>query len=315
MSHDHSSHPHSHGFGSNSTGHQNRLLWVLALAVFFAVAELIGGWLTGSLALLADAFHLASDVAALAISFFAAWMSGRPSSSRRTFGHSRAEILAALANGVGLAFVSCMIIYSAIGRFSHPTAINGLGVVAFASAALVYEGISLWILHRGAQDNLNVRGAFLHVLTDALGSLGAIASGLCIWLFGWSWADPVTSLAISVLILVSAWRLVREALDVLMEAAPAHLDVDEIRCAMNALPLVSGTHDLHIWTVGSGEVCLASHVVAETDATNTEVLDAMRRLLGEKFSITHTTIQVETRNREDPQTDGEESVCEVACPE
>ena len=313
MSHDHSS--HTHGFGSNSAGHQNRLLWVLALAVLFAVAELIGGWITGSLALLADAFHLASDVAALAISFFAAWMSGRPSSSRRTFGHSRAEILAALANGVGLALVSCMIIYSAIGRFSHPTAVNGLGVVAFASAALVYEAISLWILHRGAQDNLNVRGAFLHVLTDALGSLGAIASGLSIWLFDWRWADPVTSVGISLLILVSAWRLVREALDVLMEAAPAHLDVDEVRHAMNALPVVSGTHDLHIWTVGSGEVCLASHVVAEADATNTEVLDAMRRLLGETFSITHTTIQVETQNPKDPESADGESICEGACPE
>ncbi|MDG2050576.1 MAG: cation diffusion facilitator family transporter [Myxococcota bacterium] len=315
MSHAHSPHTHSHGFGSNSAGHQSRLLWVLALAIFFALAELIGGWLTGSLALLADAFHLVSDVAALLISVFAAWITGRPSSARRTFGHSRAEILAALANGVGLAIVSCIIMYSALGRFSHPATIDGLGVVGFASAALVYEGISLWMLHRGAQDNLNVRGAFLHVLTDALGSLGAIASGLCIWLFDWSWADPLTSVGISLLILVSAWRLVREALDVLMEAAPAHLDVDEIRRAMNALPVVSGTHDLHIWTVGSGEVCLASHVVTETPATNADVLIAMRKLLSEEFSITHTTIQVETRNADEAHRTEADTVCEGACPE
>jgi len=156
---------------------------VLVLAMFFSVAELIGGWLTGSLALVADAFHLISDVAALAISLFAAWMTVRPSSERRTFGHSRAEILAALANGVGLGVVACLIIYNAIDRFGAPTAVDGLGIVGFATAALLYEAIGLWILSGAADDNLNVRGAFLHVLSDALGSIPiAYHNNLLAWM-------------------------------------------------------------------------------------------------------------------------------------
>lgn len=314
--HDHvSTHAHSHGFGSGSAGSQQRLVVVLGLAITFAVAELIGGWWTGSLALLADAFHLVSDVAALAISAFAAWMTGRPSSAQRTFGHSRAEIIAALANGVGLAAAALIIMYNATLRIGAPADVNGLGVVAFASGALLYEGISLWILHAGARDNLNVRGAFLHVLSDALGSLGAIAAGLCIWAFGWAWADPAASLLISVLVLHSAWRLVGEALDVLMETAPGHLDVNEIRDAVRALPAVAGVHDLHVWTVGSGEVCLATHVVEATGGDGTRALAETRSLLRERFEITHTTIQVEPAG-EGPEPAGlADPGCEGACPD
>lgn len=306
-------HGHVHGFGAGSTGSQGRLVMVLALAIGFSVVELIGGWMTGSLALLADAFHLVSDVAALAISVFAAWMTGRPSSARRTFGHSRAEILAALANGVGLAAAALIIMYNAIGRFGVTTEINGLGVVAFASGALLYEGISLWILHSGASENLNVRGAFLHVLSDALGSLGAIASGLGIWAFGWTWADPLASLLISVLVLHAAWRLVREALDVLMEAAPEHIDVAEIREEMSALPAVSGVHDLHVWTVGSGEVCLSTHVIVADPVESPSVLRAARRLLRDRFAISHTTIQIESSEANDEAA--ADPACDGACPD
>lgn len=311
--HDHSGHAHGHGFGAGSSGNQRRLAIVLVLAIGFSVAELIGGWLTGSLALLADAFHLVSDVAALAISVFAAWMIGRPSSDQRTFGHSRAEIIAALANGVGLAVAALIIMYSAIGRFGAPADVDGLGVVAFASGALCYELVSLWILHTGASENLNVRGAFLHVLSDAFGSLGAIASGLAIWAYGWTWADPLASLLISVLILNAAWGLVREALDVLMEAAPGHLDVTEIRRAMCELASVSGVHDLHVWTVGSGEVCLSTHVIVPDPADGPGVLRAARDLLRERFSIVHTTIQVEAEAEANGTLQAAD--CEGACPD
>ena len=281
----------------------------------FSIVELFGGWLTDSLALLADAFHLVSDVAALVISVFAAWLTGRPSSAQRTFGHSRAEILAALANGVGLAVAACIIMYSAIGRFAHPASVDGLGVVGFASAALFYELISLWLLHRGAQGNLNMRGAFLHILSDALGSLGAIVSGLSIWAWGWAWADPLTSLFISLLVLSSAWRLVREAVDVLMESAPAHLDVDEIRDALLALPSISGIHDFHVWTVGSGEICLASHVVATENAETSEVLEATQLVLRENYSIRHMTIQVERAETSKAPPGPTPSDCDGACPD
>jgi cobalt-zinc-cadmium efflux system protein len=193
--------------------------------------------------------------------------------------------------------------------------VNGLGVVAFALGALLYEAISLWILHTGARENLNVRGAFLHIASDALGSLGAIASGLAIWAYGWAWADPVASLLISMLVLHAAWRLVREALDVLMEAAPGHLDVVEIRDAMNAMPAVSNVHDLHVWTVGSGEICLSTHVVVPTAHEAARVLAALRRLLRERFAISHTTIQVESLRPDQSGDTPDALACEGACPD
>ncbi len=314
-SHPHAHGGHGHGLDLARQSHRRRLLWVLVLALFFSIAELTGGWLTGSLALLADAFHLVSDVAALAISLFAAWVTVRPSSGRRTFGHSRAEILAALANGVGLAVVACLISYHAIGRFGTPREVDGLGVVAFATAALLYEGVSLWILHGAAGDNLNVRGAFLHVLSDALGSVGAILAGLAIWAYGWNWADPVASLLISALVLHAAWSLVRDALDVLMETAPSHLDVAEIRDTMNAVPEVSSVHDLHVWTVGSGEICLSSHVVVPSPGSEPRILDQIRKLLRERFAITHTTIQIEVPGRARDGVTALGPDCEGACPD
>ena len=307
--HAHADVPRRAGGGA---GHRGRLAIVLGLAAAFSIAELIGGWWTGSLALLADAFHLVSDVAALALSLFAAWMSTRPATARRTFGHSRAEILAALANGVALAAVAVFIVYSAIGRFGRPTEVDGLGVVGFGLAVLVYECVSLWLLHRDAEHNLNVRGAFLHVLSDALGTLGAILSGLAIWGLGWTWADPLAGVAISLLILHAAWGLVRSALGVLMESAPGHLDVDEIRGSMAALAAVEGVHDLHVWMIGSGEVCLSSHVVVSPESDRAAALDRTRALLRDRFAITHTTIQIET-GQAAPGAAASDAECEGAC--
>jgi cobalt-zinc-cadmium efflux system protein len=305
--HDHAHHGHGdrhRDYGSssgiadrdqNQAANRRRLTIVLFLAAGFSVTEITGGVLTGSLALMADAFHLVSDVAALGLSLFAAWMSQRPASARRTYGHSRAEILAALANGVGLAVIAIVIMIGAIERFGNPAEINGLGVVAFACVALLYEGISLWLLNAGRAHNLNVQGAWLHILSDAFGSLGAIASGLAIWAYGWYWADSAASLLISGLVLHSAWRLIRDAVDVLMETAPAHLEVDQIRAGLADLPSVGSVHDLHVWTIGSGEVSLSCHLVTESrsEIDVQKLLNLAKDLLRDRFEILHTTVQVE----------------------
>ncbi len=291
--HSHDHHGHAHAGAADSRANRRRLAMVLGLASAFSIFELAGGIITNSLALLADAFHLLSDVAALALSLFAAWISQRPGSSQRTFGYRRAEILAALVNGAGLGVMALVLMYSAAMRFGTPAEVNGLGVVGFAAGALFYECVSLFLLSRGRKNNINMRGAWLHVLSDALGSLGAIASGLAIWAWGWLWADSVMSIAIGLLVLRSAYGLIRDAVDILMEAAPAHLDVEEIRDSMLALPGVASLHDLHVWTIGSGEVSLSSHVIATGNTTGAEVIGGVRNLLRESFAIVHSTIQVE----------------------
>jgi cobalt-zinc-cadmium efflux system protein len=317
--------PGTNAYGTGTgerDGQRRRLGWVFALASLYAGVEVTGGLVTGSLALLADAFHLLSDVAALGLSFFAIWIAQQPSGARRTFGHSRAEILAALANGVGLAVMAVMVMMQAVERLGAPTEVNGLGVVVIASGALLYEGVGLWILHAGSRDNLNVRGAFLHVASDALGSLGAIAAGLCVWAFGWRWADPVASLLISVLVLFSAWRLLREAVDVLMETAPRHLDVDQIRSSLAELAGAVGVHDLHVWTIGSGEVSLSCHVVSDGTHEAPAMLRAVHALLADRFGVHHSTVQIEmpdagTRDPAEAGAGGlacEERACDAPAP-
>ncbi len=257
------------------------------------VAEAIGGLLTGSLALLADAGHLFSDAGALSLSLFAIWVAGRPPTTNRTYGHSRAEILAALAHGVALCAVALVIALEAIERLGEVREIQGLGMVGVAAGALAINLSAAWILNEGRRDNLNVRGAWLHVLSDALGSVGVILAGLSIWAFGWLWADPVASIAISALVLVSAWHLLREAMNILMETAPGHLDVDEIRGALGELPAILGVHDLHVWTIGNGEVSLSAHLVARPETDQDKLLETSQSLLGDRFGIEHATLQVE----------------------
>jgi cobalt-zinc-cadmium efflux system protein len=305
--HDHGGHGHAHGPDASRAENRRRLTIVLILATGYSVVEMTGGWLTASLALIADAFHLLSDVAALALSLFAVWMAQRPADARRTFGHSRAEILAALANGVGLAAIAAMICVGAIRRFDSPAEVDGLGVVAFAAGALAYELVSLWILSSGKSQNLNMRGAWLHIASDALGSIGAMVSGALIWAYGWYWADPVASLLISALVLRSGWWLIRDAVDVLMEGVPAHLDPDEIREALIELPGVAAVHDLHIWTIGSGEISLSCHIVAEPGGADPGLLPSVHAVLRERFALGHTTIQVENGDT------AADTDCEAAC--
>ena len=287
---------------------RRRLGLTLGLAASYMVAEVLGGLWTGSLALLADAGHMASDVAALALSLFALWVAQRPADARRTFGHTRAEILAALGQGAALVAVALMVVLEALDRLAAPAPVAAPGMLAIASGGLVVNLAGLWILNRGRRHSLNVRGAWLHVLSDALGSLGAITAGAAIWAFGWNWADPAASLAICGLILLSAWHLLREAVDILMETAPRHLDVEEIQRALAESPEILEVHDLHVWTIGSGEVSLSSHVVARDGAESAQVLSRIHELLASRFGIHHTTIQVEP-----PDYAGSSANSELAC--
>ncbi|MCR9097244.1 MAG: cation diffusion facilitator family transporter [bacterium] len=288
---------------------RRRLLLTLFLALGYAVIELIGGLLTGSLALLADSLHMVSDVAALALSLLAVWMAARPSSGRRTFGNSRAEILAALANGLALAVVAVFITIHAVERFLSPRDVAGEGVMVVATGGLVINLIGLWILEGGRSESLNVRGAWLHVLSDTLASVGVIVAGAGIWAFGWVWLDPAVSLVVSALVLLSAWHLIREALDVLMETAPAHLDPEEIRDALVDVDGVESVHCLHVWTIGSGEVSLSSHLVIDPDREAEGLLQSVRTALTDLFGIDHTTIQIEPASREP----GSEAACVDSC--
>jgi cobalt-zinc-cadmium efflux system protein len=292
---------HDHGaHAGNSTTHQRRLLWALALAATYMVAEVVGGLLTGSLALLADAGHMLSDVVALAMSVVALRIAQRPPTPERTYGFYRAEILAALIHGVLLVCVSVGIFIEAWDRFGEPREILGGPMLLVAVGGLAVNLAGLAILEAGKDENLNVRGAWLHVMSDALGSAGAIAAGALIWLFGWTWADPVASLLIAVLIIHSSWALIREAIAVLMEGAPAHLDVGEIQSSLLAVDGVTAVHDLHVWTIASGRVSLTGHVVAGSGSAHADLLHEVCDLLHQRFSIGHATIQIEPPDFEDP---------------
>jgi len=313
MAHSHAhgadDHGHSHSHGDARSMNRRRLLLVLCLALGYAGIELVGGLLTGSLALLADSLHMVSDVAALALSLLAVWMAARPASGRRTFGNSRAEILAALANGLALAVVAVFITVHAIERFLEPTEVEGEGVMIVAAGGLIINLIGLYILEGGRSDSLNVRGAWLHVLSDTLASVGVILAGAGIWAFGWVWLDPTVSVVVSILVLFSAWHLIREALDVLMETVPSHLDPEEIRDALLGVAGVSSVHCLHVWTIGSSEVSLSSHLVIDPARDGEQIVAGVRQALADRFSIEHTTIQIEPEAAE-----GEpEIVCADAC--
>jgi len=259
-------------------------------------AEIAGGLITNSLALLADAGHMLSDVAALALSLFAIWVAQRPPTAQRTYGYYRAEILAALANGAALVAISLYVFGEAVQRFGAPPEVRAPLMMGIAAGGLVVNLLSLWILHGGQGRNLNVRGAWLHVLGDALGSVGALAAGALIFGFGWYWADPLASVLIALLILYSAWNLLREAVAVLLEGAPGHIDVDQVRESLVSCEGVMAVHDLHVWTITSDMVSLSCHIVAREGSPRREMLSLLNGLLQERFGIYHTTLQIEPEN-------------------
>jgi cobalt-zinc-cadmium efflux system protein len=287
-------HTHEHEHGTHGReGSSRALAIVLALTASFTVVEVVGGLLTGSLALLADAGHMLSDNLSLGLALFAAWLAGRPATAERSFGYRRAEILAALANGVALVAISIWIFVEAISRLREPTEVLGVPMLAVAALGLAVNAVGAFILSRSGGESLNVEGAMRHVIADALGSVGAIAAAGVIILTGWRYADPLISAAIGILILASSWTLLRDSTNVLLEATPRGLDAEEVGRKMAAADGVTEIHDLHIWTITSGFPALSAHVLVG----HQEDCHARRRdleeLLAREFGISHTTLQVD----------------------
>jgi cobalt-zinc-cadmium efflux system protein len=294
----HGSPAHEHANGA--AGSSRRLLAVLVLTAFYMFAEAAGGWLTGSLSLLADAGHMLADVAALALALLAAWFGSRPATPHKTFGYYRLEILAAFANGVVLVLVSLRILYEAYGRWSSPPEITRGGLMtAVAAGGLLTNLLCAWLLHGEHERDLNVRGAWLHVLGDALGSVGAIAAGALILAFGWYKADPFFSALIALLIVWSSWNLIREATNVLLEGTPAHINLAAVEGAILETDGVEDVHDLHVWTITSGREALSAHVRHADAVSQPELLRELRAKLHEQFGVDHLTIQMETVAFED----------------
>jgi cobalt-zinc-cadmium efflux system protein len=271
-----------------------RRMWIaLAINAAMLVAAVVGGMLTGSLALLADAGHVLSDVGAIGLGLFAGALAARSGGPRRTFGLQRTEVLAALVNGIALVVIAVVIVVAAIGRFSDPPEVEGGGVLALGLFGLAGNLAAAWVLARGRREDLNLEGVLRHSAADALGSAGVIVSGAVILATGWNTVDPLVSLAIAGLVLASSWRLIAEPVDVLMEAAPAGLDVEAVGKQMLAVDHVREVHELHLWTVTSGFEAMAAHVVVERGADRDLVRRQLEVLLRERFGVEHTTLQME----------------------
>lgn len=271
-----------------------RLRLVFGLTFLFMVVEAVGGWLAGSLALLADAGHMLTDVGALGLTLLTAWIARRPADATKTYGYVRWEILAALVNGALLFGIAALVVVEAFHRIDHPAAIRGDLFLAVAAAGLAVNSVGLWLLHGDHHQHLNTRAAYLHILGDLLGSVGAVLAAVIILLTGWTLADPIISILLSLMILVGAWRLVRESTDVLLEAVPRHIALPEVERCMIAVPGVAAVHDIHVWTVTSGMVAMSGHAVVPDLASHPEVLAGIRQAMG-GMGIGHVTIQLESR--------------------
>ena len=271
---------------------RRRLTLVLGITAAVMVAEAVGGWLAHSLALLADAGHMLADVAALGLSLVVAYLAQRPATAERTFGLLRLEIVAALVNGAALLAISLGIALEALQRFRAPSQVHGALLIGVAAVSLLANVAGAAILHRGHHHSLNQRGAYLHIVGDVLGSAGALAAGAVILATGWVQADPLISVLIAVLILGSAWRLVKESTDILLEAAPGHIALADVHDRIASIPGVASVHDLHVWTVTSGVIAMSGHLVVQNPGDNQRVLEAVQERLG-AMGIGHVTVQME----------------------
>ena len=283
----------AHNHGSAASRHQGRLLLVFTLTATFMVVEAVVGFLADSLVLIADAGHMLSDAAGLGMALVAIWLARRPADDRRTYGYFRAEILAALFNAVLLVAVAGYIFYEAFNRFTDPPEVASAPLLVVASIGLAVNIFGAGLLYTGSKESLNVRGAFLEVWKDILGSIAAIAAGVIILTTGWQYADPILAAGVGVLILPRTWDLLKQALNVLFEGTPEHLELGEIEAQIVSVSGVEAVHDLHVWTVTSGFVALSGHVLVSDDADRDAVLVSLRRDLADRFGIDHITIQVE----------------------
>ncbi|MFD9459845.1 cation diffusion facilitator family transporter [Streptomyces sp. NPDC060027] len=295
-------HDHGHAHGAPPTGtaaaaYRGRLRVALAITLTVMVVEIFGGLLADSLALVADAAHMATDALGLGMALLAIHFAARPPSENRTFGLARAEILAALANCLLLLVVGGYVLVEAIQRFVTPADTEGGLTIVFGVIGLVANTVSLTLLMRGQKDSLNVRGAFLEVAADALGSVAVIISAVVIMTTGWQAADPIASIAIALMIVPRTWKLLHETLDVLLEAAPKGVDMADVRAHILALDGVEDVHDLHAWTITSGMPVLSAHVVVSSDVLNAigheKILHELQGCLGVHFDVEHCTFQLE----------------------
>lgn len=283
--------------GRDAAGEDRALRTGVAATAVLCLAEAVGGWLTNSLALLSDAAHMLGDVAALALTLVALRVASRPSTAEKTFGYHRAEILAALVNGVALWVVVVFVVREAWARLAEPPAVSGAGMTVIAAAGLVVNVVVARRLHGHRHRSLNLRGAYLHVLSDLLGSIGVLGAGLVVVTTGWTVVDPLVSLGIAGLILLGSWQLVRESVDVLMEAVPPHVDLEALRARLEAVPGTQEVHDLHVWTLTTGRYALSAHAVATPGISPDDIVNRMAARCAEEFGIDHVTIQVEYVNR------------------
>ncbi len=290
--HDHD-HGHSNVHAHAGKGSEKAILRAIGITFIFMAIEVVGAIAANSLALLSDAAHMLTDVGAMLFSLFALWVARKPSTPTMSFGYHRAEILGALASGLVIWLLSGVLVYEAILRLASPPEVKGPILFVVAFIGLGANLLSMGMLHSAKKENLNIRAAYLHVLADSLGSVGAVIAGLTLWLTHWRPIDPIVTLLFAILMLVSSWELVKEAVGILMESTPAHVDPERVRADLGSLQGVREVHDLHIWTVTSGRLALSAHLIA----SGTEnLLGRANDLLKERYGIVHTTVQVESPN-------------------
>ena len=287
-------HDHGHGIGGKREGNAVALRWAFGITTVILVAEAVGGWLTNSLALLSDAGHMLSDAASLGLSLLAIHFAKKPASLSKSYGYRRLEILAALANGVALFVIAVAISWEAAHRLFDPPPVASLPMMGIAGIGLAANLASAWVLlHQGdVKGNLNLRSAYLHVLGDALGSVGALLAGVLMYLYGWYVADPIVSVAVALLILRGAWGVVSQSLHILMEGTPTGSNIEAMIASLETIPGVCNVHDVHVWTVTSGYDVFSCHLVVSKGTNITKVVAAGAELLERQFGIRHTTIQV-----------------------
>ncbi|WML30077.1 cation diffusion facilitator family transporter [Neobacillus sp. OS1-32] len=298
-------HHHGHSHGHSHTANKTALLSAFLLIAAFMIVEVIGGVITNSLALLSDAGHMLSDAAALGLSFFAIKLGEKSVSQEKTYGYKRFEIIAAALNGLALIVISLIIFYEAIQRFFAPPEVQSTGMLIISVIGLVVNIVAAWILMKGDKDeNLNVRSAFLHVIGDMLGSVGAIIAALLIMFFGWGIADPIASVIVAGLILVSGGRVTKDSFHILMEGSPTEIDANEVKAALGQIPLVREVHDLHIWTITSGYPVLSCHITIADEGVHDEILAQSQKILHDHFDIEHSTVQIEKETNGCPSPHG-----------
>ncbi len=295
----HHHHHHTHeDIHRRKAENVQRLRWVLLLTFSYFIIELFGSYFSKSIALLADAVHMLGDSSSILIALVAAWVSHFPTGQNRTFGFSRIEILAALFNGILLCGIAIMIVIEAFDRFHEPEQVHGNLMLVVAVGGLIINIVAARILHAHQHGNLNMRGAYLHVLSDLMGSVGAIVAAGLILAFGWLWADPLISCVIAVLVFYSAMQLILDAVNILFEGSPSHVDVEEVRLKILSFAGIQDIHNLHIWTINSDKIVLTAHLIVDEAAYVPETLGMVQKSLKQDFGLSHVTLQLELPHQE-----------------